>query len=147
MGGRREEWETRCCLMRSKLGDGIEVVELFVCSLNKQVQKSIYTGVKIDLTCARQHRLRVADLTPSLRFCIDVDSLPECWFLLELEYVVEASTKHAISIFRVDTYLILLEGRKEGRKEKRKKGRKEGRKKGRKEGRKKSRKEGKKEEN
>jgi hypothetical protein len=111
MGGRREEWETRCCLMRSKLGDGIAIIELFVCSPSKQVQKSIYTGVKLDFTCARQHILRVADLTPSVRFCIDVDSVPECWYPLEVEYVVEASAKHAISIFRVDIYLILLEGR------------------------------------
>ena len=128
MGGRREEWETRCRLMRSKLGDGIAIVELFVCSPNKQVQKSICTGVKIDLTCARRHRLRVADLTSSLRFCIDVDSLPECWYLFEVEYVVEPSAKHAISIFRFDTYLILLEGRKEVRKEIRKEGREKGKK-------------------
>jgi len=106
MGGRREEWETRCCLMRSELGDGIAIVGLFVCSPSKQVQKSIYTGVKTDLTCARQHKLRVADLTPSLRFCIDVHSLPQCWYLFEVEYVVEASAKYAISIIRVDIYLI-----------------------------------------
>ena len=134
MGGRREEWETRFCLMRSKLGDGIAIVELFVCSPNKQVKKSIYTGVKIDLTCARRQRLRVADLTPSLRFCIDVDSLPVCCCLFEVEYVVEPSAKHAIFIFRFDNYLIiLLEGRKEGgRKEVRKERRKEERREGRK---------------
>jgi len=72
----------------------------------------------------RGHRLRVADLTPSLRFCIDVDSLPECWYLFEVEHVVEPSAKHAISIFRFDTYLILLEGGKEGSKKEEKERRK-----------------------
>ena len=108
MGGRREEWETRCCLMRSKLGDGIAITALFVCSPSKQFQKSISMGVKLDLSSVRQNRLRVADLTFSLQFRIDVDSLPECWFPLEVECVVEVSEKHAISIFRVDLYAISI---------------------------------------
>jgi hypothetical protein len=76
MGGRCEEWETRCYLMRSKLGDGVAITELFVCSPSKQVQKSIYVGMKLDLSSVRHHRVKVADLTLSLRFCIDVDFLP-----------------------------------------------------------------------